>query len=112
MTTEAHSSAFINHLHSLPVVNDGVSYFKDHPLGQKSIAISNSAYDTLIKPFTPYIAKANGYASPYVSKADSLADSGLGKVEARFPIVKEPTDTIKGKISQTVSYPRKKASDI
>lgn len=106
------SSAFINHLHSLPVVHDGVTYFKSHPIGQKSIAASSSAYDIFVKPFSPYIAKANGYASPYVSKADKYADSGLGHVEQRFPIVKEPTDKLKGRLHDTVQYPRKKASDI
>lgn len=106
------SSAFISHLNSYPLVNDSVSYVKGHPIGQKSIALSTSAYDTLIKPFSPYIAKANGYAHPYISKVDGLADSGLGKAEVYFPIVKEPTDKIKGRITDTVYYPQRKASDV
>jgi hypothetical protein len=114
-TSPAANSAFINHLGQLPAVNDGVTYFKEHPLGQKSIALSSSAYDTVVKaskPLSPYIAKANDYASPYVHKADELADSGLGRVEERFPIIKEPTDKIKATITKTVTYPQKRASDI
>jgi len=114
-TSPAANSAFINHLGQLPAVNDGVTYFKEHPLGQKSIAISSSAYDTVVKaskPLSPYIAKANGLASPYVHKADELADSGLGRVEERFPIIREPTDKIKATITEKVTYPQKRASDI
>jgi len=111
-TSPAANSAFINHLGQIPAVNDGVTYFKDHPLGQKSIALSNSAFDTFVKPLSPYIAKANGYASPYVHKADELADSGLGRVEERFPIIKEPTDKIKATITEKVTYPQKRAADV
>jgi len=106
------SSAFINHLGSYPIVSDSVSYFKEHPLGKKSIAVSNTAYDKIIKPFTPYIVKVNHYASPYVSKCDSMADSGLGRLEARLPIVKEPTDQLKDRITSTVGYPKKAASGV
>jgi len=106
------SSAFISHLGSYPIVSDSVSYFKEHPLGKKSIAVSNTAYERIVKPFKPYIVKVNHYASPYVSKADSIADQGLGHLEAHLPIVKEPTDQLKGRITSTVSYPKKAASDI
>jgi len=110
-TPSPQSSAFISHLGSYPVVNDGVDYVKGTPLGQKAINTSQVAYDRLVKPFSPYIAKANEYAGPYVAKADNLADSGLSQVDARFPIVKESTETIKGKVNDTVAYPRKRASD-
>lgn len=106
------SSATINHLTSYPVVSDGIEYFKTHPIGQNAIAYSTAGYDRIVKPFSPYIAKANGFVSPYAHKADSLADSGLTKLDGYFPIVKEPTDTLKGKVTETVGYPRKKAGEV
>lgn len=106
------SSAFVSHLASYPAVDDSVSYIKSTQLGQRGIAASNTAFDQFVKPLSPYIAKANGYASPYVHKVDELADSGLGYIDSKFPIVKEPTDTIKEKVQSTVGYPMKKTSDI
>ncbi|KAF3942295.1 hypothetical protein ABW19_dt0204797 [Dactylella cylindrospora] len=97
-------SVFFTHLGSIPVVSDGVTYFKGHPVGQKSLSISHSVYDTFVKPFTPYIAKANVYAGPYVSKADQIADSGLVKLEERVPIVKEPTEKLKERITSLPVY--------
>jgi len=101
--TQAHS-VFFSHLGSLPVVSDGVTYFKGHPVGQKSISISQSVYDTFVKPFSPYIAKANTYAGPYVVKADQIADSGLAKLEERVPIVKEPTEKLKERLTSFTAY--------
>jgi len=101
--TQPHS-VFFSHLRSLPVVNDGVTYFQGHPVGQRSISISRSVYDTLVKPFSPYIAKANTYASPYVTKADQFANSGLAKLEERVPIVKEPTEKLKERITNLAAY--------
>jgi len=101
--TQAHS-VFLSHLGSLPVISDVVTYFKGHPVGQRSISISQSVYDTFVKPFSPYIAKANTYASPYVTKADQLADSGLVKLEERVPIVKEPTEKLKERLASFPAY--------
>jgi len=101
--TEAHS-VFFSHLGSLPVVSDGVTYFKGLPVGQKSISLSQSVFDTLVKPFSPYLAKANVYASPYVTKADQFADSGLVKLEERVPLVKEPTEKLKERITSLTVY--------
>ncbi|KAF3150397.1 hypothetical protein TWF225_007705 [Orbilia oligospora] len=101
--TETHS-VFLSHLGSLPVVSDGVTYFKGHPVGQRSLSISQSVYDTFVKPFSPYIAKANAYAGPYVTKADQFADSGLVQLEERVPIVKEPTEKLKERIINLPVY--------
>ncbi|KAF3918616.1 hypothetical protein AA313_de0203499 [Arthrobotrys entomopaga] len=101
--SEPHS-IFFSHLGSLPVVSDGVTYFKGHPVGQRSISISQSIYDALVKPFSPYLAKANVYASPYVTKADQFADSGLVKLEERVPLVKEPTEKLKERITNLPVY--------
>ncbi|KAF3935872.1 hypothetical protein ABW20_dc0100257 [Dactylellina cionopaga] len=107
MTTNGDSephSVFFSHLGSLPVVSDGVTYFKGHPVGQRSLSISQSVYDTFVKPFSPYLAKANVYAGPYVSKADQIADSGLAKLEERVPLVKEPTEKLKERITSIPGY--------
>ncbi|EPS40605.1 hypothetical protein H072_5497 [Dactylellina haptotyla CBS 200.50] len=81
-----------------------MKYLKGHPVGQRSISISQSVYDTLVKPFSPYLAKANVYASPYVTKADQFADSGLVKLEERVPLVKESTEKLKERITNLTVY--------
>lgn len=42
-------------------------------------------------------------ASPYVAKADDIADHGIAKVEEKFPILKEPTENITGIVTDTVA---------
>ena len=49
--------------------------------------------------------------SPYVSKADSLADSTLKHVDSHFPIVREPTDKIKYTVSDYAYFPLRVAGD-
>jgi hypothetical protein len=73
------------------VISDGIATFQSHPLGQKSIALSTSGYNTLAKPVLPYLTKPYQYVSPYVSKADSLGDSTLSTLESKFPTIKKPT---------------------
>ena len=38
----------------------------------------------------------NAYVKPYLTKADAIANSGLGHLEDRFPIVKAPTQQVIG----------------
>lgn len=102
----------INHLKTFPVVSDSLSAMQQHPLGQRSISITSTAYDKFLKPFTPYFVKVNEYASPYVSKADEFADQGLGKVEATFPILKEPTENVKIKVTEQLQSPKKIAGNL
>ena len=103
---------FISHLKSFPVISDSLSTIQSHPLGQRSISITNTAYEKFFRPLTPYIMKANEIASPYVSKADDIADHGLDKVEAKFPILKEPTENVKSKVSEQLQNPKKIAGDL
>lgn len=102
----------INHLKTFPVVSDSLSTIQQHPIGQRSISITSTAYDKFLKPFTPYFVKVNEYASPYVTKADDFADQGLGKVEAKFPILKEPTENVKSKVTEQLQSPKKIAGDL
>lgn len=102
----------INHLKAFPLVSDSVHAVQQHPLGQRSISITSTAYDKFLRPFTPYFIKVNEYASPYVSKADEIADQGLGKVEATFPILKEPTENVKSKVTEQLRGPGKIAGNL
>lgn len=98
----------LDHLASYPIISDSISTFKTYPLGQRSIDITHSAYCTFIAPLSPYLSKA----APYVTRADELAESGLGKIEERFPIVKEPTENIKNTVVDTIGYPRKLVGEV
>lgn len=88
------SSQFLSHLTSYPVVNDSIEGFKSHRYGRKSIDFADGVYTRFGKPVQPYLETPYSYAKPYVQKADELADSGLGRVESHFPIVKEDTNTV------------------
>jgi len=96
----------ISHLNTFPVFTDTLSALQQHPVGQRSISITSTAYDKFLRPFSPYFVKVNQYASPYVTKADDIADLGLGKVEAKFPILKEPTENVKSKVTEQLQSPK------
>lgn len=98
----------LDHLASYPIISDSISTFKTYPLGQRSIDITHSAYCTFIAPLSPYLSKA----APYVTRADELAETGLGKIEERFPIVKEPTENIKNTVVDTIGYPRRLVGEV
>lgn len=67
----------------------------------------------LTKPALPYLAKPyHTYLASYVSKADTLGDQGLSKVDTKFPLVKESTDKIKGVVYGTASLPLKVADEV
>ena len=88
------SSKFISHVTSYPVVNDSIETFKHHPVGKQSLDIADRAYQTFGKPVEPYAQNAFSYVKPYAQKADEMAATGLGRVEQRFPIVREDTGTV------------------
>ncbi|KAI9672907.1 MAG: hypothetical protein M1829_004457 [Trizodia sp. TS-e1964] len=108
---QAASSEFISHLTSYPVISDSISGFKANPIGQRSLSIADHGYSTLAKPVLPYLKGPYSYVSPYVNKADSLANGGLSKVDDRFPIVKEPTEKITGTLLSYAIFPLKVAND-
>ncbi|KAF2088448.1 hypothetical protein K490DRAFT_55864 [Saccharata proteae CBS 121410] len=102
---EKPSSHFVHHLVTYPVVHDLVNTYKTNPYGAKSLEISNAAYDKFGKPVMPYLQGPYSWLHPYISKADSLADSGLEKVETHFPIVKQDTETIKDSVLDAALMP-------
>ncbi|KAF4125827.1 Pathogenesis associated protein Cap20 [Geosmithia morbida] len=88
-------SAFLQHLLGYPIISDGIDTFKSHELGQRSIKLGDSAYKTLAStPVVPYLTKAYGYVSPYITRADNFGDKTLGQLDERFPVVKKPTGEI------------------
>lgn len=91
---DAPSSKFVSHVTSYPVVSDTLSTLAQHPVGKQSLDIADRAYQTFGKPVEPYAQNAFSYVKPYAQKADEMADSGLGKVDERFPIVHEDTHTV------------------
>lgn len=95
------------HLVSYPVVSDSISTIESNPYGKKAISMAASANENLVQPVlrTPYAQKPYAYVSPYVHRADELADSSLAKVDARFPIVKEKTSSIKDALFAYVHAP-------
>ncbi|KAF2455286.1 hypothetical protein BDY21DRAFT_365502 [Lineolata rhizophorae] len=93
---EKPSSQFLTHLTSYPVVSDSMTKYKTNPYGKKSLDLAHDVYAKFGAPLLPYLAGPYSYLAPYVAKADTLADSGLSKVDSRFPIVKEDTETLKG----------------
>jgi len=97
-----------DHLKEFPLIAKGISMFESNSYGQRTISLSHSAYVRFIAPLSPYLSKA----APYVQKADDLADGGLVQVETRFPVVKEPTDSLKTKVSDTLGYPKKLVGEV
>ena len=90
---------------SYPVFADSIRAYKSNPYGAKSLSLAHQASDTFLQPILPYAEKPYAYFSPYFVKADEVATVGLGKVETRFPIVKEDTKTIHAKLHSIVAAP-------
>ncbi|KAI9755995.1 MAG: rRNA-processing protein sof1 [Chaenotheca gracillima] len=105
------SSQFLSHLSSFPLASDFISFVKSNSYGQKGISLADQGYDTFARPFFPYLAGPYQYVSPYVHKADSLADTGLSKLETTFPVVTRPTNDLKGDIKHIVFFPYAKANE-
>lgn len=87
-------SAFLHHLASYPVINDSINHVKATPIGQKSLQLTNITYQK-VQPFVAPLAvpynKIIPYATPYLTKVDSLGDSALNTLDVKLPAVKKPT---------------------
>lgn len=102
------SSATLSHITGYPVISDSLSYFKQNQYGQKSIELSDTAYNKFAKPVLPYFAKPYQYVSPYVQKADTLGDQVLSKVDERLPVLKKPTGELWTDGTNIVFFPYRK----
>ena len=96
---------------SYPVISDSITTFKTNKYGAKSLEYADQGYE-MAKPVVPYLSKPFGYVAPYLVRADSLGDQGLTKIDTAFPIVKEYTYKIRGRIYQNVHLPMRLAGDI
>ncbi|KAK7756348.1 hypothetical protein SLS62_001574 [Diatrype stigma] len=105
------TSATLSHFTQYPVVSDSLSYIKKNPYGQKSLELSDSAYQTFAKPVIPYFSKPYEYVSPYVKKADSIGDQVLSKVDERLPILKKPTGELWSDGKSIVFFPVRKGTE-
>ncbi|KAL5406432.1 hypothetical protein PMIN06_007533 [Paraphaeosphaeria minitans] len=102
---EKPQSKVLSHLQTYPVVSDGLELYKSHPYGAKSLSLVHKTYNSFVAPLHPYLQTPYSYLSPYLSRADELGDSGLSKVDTRFPIVKEDTSKLKQTVSEYVGLP-------
>jgi len=102
---EVHNSAFIEHLLKYPVINDSVETFKSNQLGQKSMQLGDTAYQTFARPVLPYFSKPYEYVSPYVKRVDDLGDKTLCRVDERFPAVTKPTGELYNDAKSLVLFP-------
>jgi len=102
-------SQFLSHLISYPVISDGITTYKSHPYGAKSISLAHSAYSTayttIIPRISPLLETPYSYVAPYLAKADSIGDSTLSHLDSRFPIVRAETSTISEKVQGVAGYP-------
>ncbi|KAF2478236.1 uncharacterized protein BDR25DRAFT_207931 [Lindgomyces ingoldianus] len=102
-------SKVLSHLQSYPVVHDSVEFYKTHPYGAKSLSLVHNTYARFIAPLHPYLQTPYSYLSPYLTRADELGDTGLSKVEDKFPIVKEDTSKLKETVQSYAFLPLKLA---
>lgn len=65
----------------------------------------HSTYQRFVAPLHPYLQTPYSYLSPYLTRADELGDTGLSKVDHRFPIVKEDTSKLKQSVVDFVGLP-------
>lgn len=98
-------SKVLSHLQSFPVVHDSLEFYKTHPYGAKSLSLFNNTYQRFVAPLHPYLQTPYSYLSPYLTRADELGDSGLSKVETKFPIVKEDTNKLKETVQSYALLP-------
>jgi len=98
-------SKVLSHLSTYPVLNDTYSAYKSHPYGQKSLSLAHQTYVRFVAPLHPYLQTPYSYVSPYLTRADELGDTGLSKVDSRFPIVKEDTSKLKETVANYVHVP-------
>lgn len=76
-------------------MHDSVEGFKQDPRGSKVLALATNTYNSIVAPFTPYLATPYSYFHPYLIRADQIGDNTLSKIETHLPIVKEDTSKVK-----------------
>ncbi|GAO51975.1 hypothetical protein SAICODRAFT_5947 [Saitoella complicata NRRL Y-17804] len=87
-------SHFLDHLASYPLFHDVTSALQSHPLTARAAKT--------IKGSVAYVATYTGPISPYLAKADAIADGTLGMVEERFPVLKATKEEVGQKVEDGV----------
>jgi hypothetical protein len=77
-------------------VHDTCETFKKTNIGASTINLASNTYRNFVVPFHPYLQRPYSVAHPYLMRADELGDTGLTKLEAYVPVVKEDTEVLKG----------------
>ncbi|KAK9694353.1 hypothetical protein K7432_013459 [Basidiobolus ranarum] len=98
---------FVKRVISFPLVHDGIelvsSYVHDPNAGyiNKVATTVENAANSLYKLSEPYQARLQGP----ISKVDELGCRSLDYIEAKFPIVKAPTNEVLDSLNQNVVTP-------
>jgi len=111
---EKHSSEFLNHLQSYPLVSTSIDTFKSYPIGSKSLHLANQGYATFLAPILQTVFSIplyHNYVHPYVNYADNLASSTLDTIDTHFPLVKDEPQKIKETLFEYAHTPLKVAGE-
>jgi hypothetical protein len=101
----------LQNLNSHPIISDSVSAFKQNKYGSLTLRYADKSYATFVSPALPYLQTPISYASPYISRADELAATGLDRVDQTFPVVTKDTQTLKDDVFGVVTFPIVKANE-
>jgi hypothetical protein len=102
----------LQHLLTIPLVQDGVRAFSDNPIGKMSIQLSSTAYSLVAGPVLSLLNKPLSYVTPYVQRVDQLGDQMLSKVEEKYPVVKKPSPELYKDAKETVYAPVRHVKDV
>ncbi|CZS97526.1 related to CAP20-virulence factor [Rhynchosporium agropyri] len=108
---EAPSSAFLSHLFSYPLIHDTLTTIQRNPYGARSISLTSSVTHSITQKVSPFIQTPLTYASPYLSRADTLGDSTLSTIDEKFPVVKKPTNELLDDGKAIVWFPYNKGNE-
>ncbi|KAF2176032.1 hypothetical protein K469DRAFT_38742 [Zopfia rhizophila CBS 207.26] len=98
-------SKVLSHLQSYPVVHDSLEVYKTNPYGAKSLSVFNLLDQKFLSPLNLYVQIPCSYLSPYLTHADELGDTGVSKVDNKFPVVKEETNKLKEIVQSNAFFP-------
>ena len=99
------------HLTSYPIISDSITTFKSNSYGAKSLQYADKGYARFAKPVLPYFSGPYGYVSPYLTRADTLGDKGLSRIDDQFPIIKEDTEKLRSSLYDQAHSPVRLAGD-
>jgi hypothetical protein len=100
------SSAFVETLCGIPIVNDSIETVKKYKVGRLTIDLADAGARKVSD-----LAKPVSYKfSDHIEKADKMAAASVERLSSQFPLVKEPTDiifsTLKEPAIQTITTVR------